>query len=67
MTTITIENSDLKKKKFETTTDLLDFLLTHYSDETVLVKTKLEDLNAKELKAWEQHKKDGYSDFVDLK
>ncbi|MGB1284004.1 MAG: hypothetical protein ACPG44_06015 [Polaribacter sp.] len=67
MTTITIKNGDLKKKKFNDPKDLFDFLVNSFADETILVKTSLKDLNDEERNSWEQHKKDGYSDFVDFK
>jgi hypothetical protein len=66
-TTITIKDGDLKRTKFNNSQDLLDFLLTSYADNTVLVRTSIEMLNPEELAAWQKHKQDGYEDFVDYK
>ena len=68
MTTITIKNGgDLKKTSFNDAKDLFDFLVNSFTDETILVKTSLKNLNSEETKAWKQHQQDGYTDFVDFK
>ena len=67
MTTITIKKGNLKKTTFNDPKDLFNFLVNSFTDETILVKTLLKDLNTEEIKAWKQHKKDGYNDFVDFK
>lgn len=66
MTTITIKVGDLYKRQFNTPQDLLEFLSNTYSDDTVLVKSTIKDLNPEELAAWQKHKQDGYTDFVDF-
>lgn len=43
------------------------FLINSFTDETILVKTSLKDLNTEEIKHWKQHKQDGYTDFIDFK
>ncbi len=67
MTTVTIENSSLQlPDKFQTEKDLLEFLINCFEEETFLMKTSTEELSVEEKKAWYQHKKDGYNDFVDF-
>ena len=67
MTTITIKNGNLKKTNFNSPKDLFDFLVDSFVDETILVRTSINDLNAEETKAWKQHQQEGYADFVDFK
>ena len=67
MTTITIKNGDLKKTSFKDPKDLFDFLTAYFADDTIIIKTSVDALSTEQLKAWKQHKKEGYSDFVDLK
>ena len=67
MTTITIKNGDLKKTIFKDPKDLFNFLTAFFADETVMVKTSVDDLTTEQFEAWKQHKKEGYTGFVDLK
>ncbi len=67
MTTVTIENRlfDLPDK-FQTEKDLFEFLIKCFEDQTFLIKTSTKELCVEEEKAWYQHKKDGYNDFIDF-
>ena len=67
MTTISIKNGVFEKTHFKDTKELFDYLVDRFEEETIIVKTSLSELNTKETQAWDQHKKDGYDDFVDFK
>ncbi len=67
MTTITIENTTLNfPGKFHSEEELFEFLLSSFDDKTLLVRTSIDQLSVEEKAAWENHKRNEYSDFEDF-
>ena len=69
MTTITIERDSVldDKARFESDKDLLEFLISRFTDHTMLVNIDEESLNDEERLAYQRHQSNESRDFSDFK